>query len=377
VLGGYDRGRIQAKSTATFGISNQTNELLVNVAAININWNDEPPASSPANVFPAVIDSTLPYMELPTQVCDFFAEKFNLTEDNGTNIYFANSGIADTNSRRTSSISFVLQDAYHGSGQTTITFPYDAFNSTLHWSWGNSEPRIIFPMRKMNKTAVLGRAFLQEAYLFANYEPDNMTLQLSQTVHDNPSSNIVSVYSSRHVVLSPSRKLKGGAIAGIVIGVVAIVALVALALWWFVRHRKNKKKEAAVEDTVAEKDGTSATVKHTEGDPDIWPKGAYGAVEVDAVSPSVASSARPGHRRLGSNVSELSSDSEHQKNHTLMGTLHEMPDNPSAAELEGSHRWSNGNDPPSQDSVSPSAQSTPPPKLQSSPASENSLHLPS
>jgi hypothetical protein len=312
-------------------------------------------------------------MELPEDVCTFFAEKFNLTEDTGTGIYLANTSIANANSGR-ANISFVIQDDLGGSDEpTTITHPYDAFNASLHWSWGNPNESTIFPMRKMNKTAVLGRAFLQEAYLFANYEPDIMTLQLSQAVLGNPTSDIVSVYASRDVSSHP-KKLHGGAIAGIAIGVVAALALISCAIWWFVRHKKKPRQEATLTETPTEK-----------GD-EFSSEGTYGRSEIDAVSPSIGSTMRPGygHRRGESNVSELSSDSEQQAGHSLMGTLHELPVNIDAAELEecqgegrrkdsspqeleGSQNWSTLSPTSQPDWTGPSTHSTPTSNLQSSP----------
>jgi hypothetical protein len=162
-----------------------------------------------------------------------------------------------------------------------------------------------------------------------------MRFNISQRAY--PASNVLSDIQTVHA--TPSRIINNGvkglargAVAGIVIGAVAAVALALFTLWWFLlRRRRAKAKADAAEKAAANKadpfpmiDGDIDSRRGTETC--AW------LSEVDGTHSSYAASLlRPGHGRHESYASELSSDSDHGGVHAkmLMATLHERH------ELEG------------------------------------------
>ena len=88
----------------------------------------------------------------------------------------------------------------------------------------------MFPIRRQQDEtyAVLGRAFLQEAYIHANYEPDVLKFNISQRAYpaSNVPSDIVTVLATPLRIINNNSGLARGAVTGIVIGAVAAFALV-------------------------------------------------------------------------------------------------------------------------------------------------------
>ena len=203
-----------------------------------------------------------------------------------------------------------------------------------HWSWGydtvGGQP--LFPIRRQVHPdyAVLGRPFLQEAYIHANYEPDVMKFNVSQRAFPaaNTPSEIITVQATPDRIIGDDDTISRGAIAGIVIGSVAGVALVAFGIWFFVVRRKRNKRKAEEEAEKAQAASKSDEFgDYVAGDPrrgtvsSTW---SAAATEIDGTS-SFPSSPRPVHARHQSAISEMSSDSDHERSHDLMATLHEAP----------------------------------------------------
>jgi hypothetical protein len=323
-------------------------ELLMQVASIVIDWNDEPQAGYP-NSFNAVIDSTLPYLFLPSDLCQWFADRYNLTYDGDpaegySGLYYLDEETAGKNQLRTKTITFELADLIYGNVNTTIDFPYDSFNTVASWAWQFPDTTSIFPIRNAtSKTAVLGRAFLQEAYVSANYEPrpEGRTFNVSQAAFpNNGQAETVSIIAARNHAKPTKSRLGGGAIAGIVVGVVAALVIAAFALWYFVLRPRRKKKQAEMDEKERENAKvTELSPTQDAGSPSgerrsmvgsAWSDNTLGRSEIDSqTSPNL--SHRPSHSRQ---VSELSSDSEHERRGTSLGILHEMPDKSDAAQLE-------------------------------------------
>lgn len=104
-----------------------------------------------------------------------------------------------------------------------------------------------FPIRRAANDSqyTLGRAFLQEAYVVADYERSNFSIH--QVVFDSQAQNIVAIHAPNSTLIDTSPKkdqfLSAGAIAGIVIGVVAAVALLGALAWVFCCGKKPKGSE--------------------------------------------------------------------------------------------------------------------------------------
>lgn len=107
---------------------------------------------------------------------------------------------------------------------------------------------------------ILGRTFLTGAYLMVNQDSNTFTMWQANPSKD---TNLVAVGSNPNSTCgnstaqgqnnggnrngntsSKSSSLSGGAIAGIVIGVLALLAILALGALFFLRRRRNAMKAA-------------------------------------------------------------------------------------------------------------------------------------
>jgi hypothetical protein len=290
-----------------------------------------------------------------------------LTYDNFSGLYTINQTSVEANRANIETLTIALgpSDPSTSTGNSIISikFPYDAFNANASWTWdfpNASQP--IFPIRNAtSSTAVLGRTFFQEAYVSANYEintPNGNTFNVSQAAKTSPGSQIISLYNQTiYNELNTQSKLSRGAIAGIAIGAVVLLAIAAFLVFWFVIKPKRDAKKAAEGDN----DGQTA-----ESDPNRPSAGVGGgrgrSGTFESMSTAVTelpeSDMRPSPNRHISGLSEMSSDSEVPANRrgtldTLEEHLHEMGDDktdaaqwadnarhqrsPKPAELEGEH----------------------------------------
>lgn len=203
--------------------------------------------------FKAVIDSTLPYFYLPPSVCDTFAEMVGLQFDNETGLYTINA--TQRAAMAGKSIVFLVSDVIQGlTKSTSITLPIAAFDLNASWPvYDNSTP--YFPIRKSlsggedpNGLHILGRTFLQEAYIIADFDRANFTI----------ANAIPGILGTENIVtiMKPttnSSKPNVGKLAGIIVGVVVPVTIfLILFLWWW-RRKYSRKPE------VPEKDSTAGT----------------------------------------------------------------------------------------------------------------------
>ncbi|KAH6607786.1 eukaryotic aspartyl protease family [Trichoderma cornu-damae] len=140
------------------------------------------------NSFTALIDSTTPYLWLPNAVCDEFAEAFNLTYNKTFDLYtltneqYNNYGSFDSFVFTFSFSSFDNHDNFGSPldipGLVNITVPMRAFVSLLQYPFMNrairyGDPAVpYFALRRSqhDSAVVIGRSFLQEAYLITKYD---------------------------------------------------------------------------------------------------------------------------------------------------------------------------------------------------------------
>ncbi|KAF2024778.1 acid protease [Setomelanomma holmii] len=275
VFGGYDRSRLVMQQSTSIGMPNKQNNTLV-VGVQSIIYKPDPDVeqgstSFTSGGFSAVIDSTLPYLILPSNICDRFVEKFNLGYDNNTNLYTINSTAHDRNVQQNATVSFKIGAGPQDSAKfTIITLPYAAFylqaSSPIYPNVTN-----YFPIRKSSTGYfILGRTFLQEAYIVVDYERANFTIAPAYFSEPMPNEDLFTIYNTTYN--PPTRQdnpggngLSAGVIAGIVIGIVAVFAILGLVGFWYWRRRRAAKEKALQqEEKPSEIDTTLAggEVKH-------------------------------------------------------------------------------------------------------------------
>lgn len=256
VFGGYDRSRLTLQQGATIPMpSKQNNTLVVGVNSIVYKPDQDVQQSTDSFTaakfsagFSAIIDSTFPYLVLPGEICDKFVEKFNLGFDNSTGLYTINGTAHERNQVQNATVAFRIGSQPTGSdAYTTIEFPYSAFFLTANSPIYNNATNY-FPIKKSsNGINILGRTFLQEAYIVVDYERANFTVAPAVFSDIMPSEDLVTIFNTTYSPPKSSSEsdksgLAAGTIAGIVIGIIAAFALIGGIAFFYYRRRRNAKQ---------------------------------------------------------------------------------------------------------------------------------------
>ena len=249
VFGGYDASRFTPNSLSFTFASDVTRDLVVGLQSIVSTDSAGTVTTLMGEGILAFIDSTLPYIWLPESSCTTFEETYGLTWDDESELYLLNASTHNNLLKLNPNIVFKLGNTLSGGPVVSITLPYSAFdlNATSPLVNGSS---YYFPLKRAaNETQyTLGRTFLQEAYLIADYDRQNFSI--SQNTWDTEAKeHIVTIHppsandtSNSTTPLTPASShhhpISGGAIAGIAIA--GLLALAILALLIFGIHRRRK-----------------------------------------------------------------------------------------------------------------------------------------
>ncbi|KAK5113564.1 hypothetical protein LTR85_010792 [Meristemomyces frigidus] len=251
VLGGYDQNRFTSTNLTFPFYEDISRDLLVNVQAVTTD-------SGATNLLPggtisAFIDSTVPEIWLPKDACTAFEDAFNLTWSSDYSRYLVNSTQHEQLTAAAPEVTFKLSPSTTGGESISITLPYGAFDLQVQFPIvENPNSSYYFPlMRAANDSQyTLGRTFLQEAYIIADYERSNFTIapcEWSSTVIAN--SDIKSILTVNETLAenksSGGGGISGGAIGGVVVGIVAVIAILGLVLWLLRRRKQGEKKRIA------------------------------------------------------------------------------------------------------------------------------------
>ncbi|KAK5738890.1 hypothetical protein LTR17_005616 [Elasticomyces elasticus] len=241
-LGGYDTARFNASTTFPFG-ADFSRDLLVPLTSITTNTLGSPPLlSQPIHVF---INSLVPSLYLPISVCQNFERAFNLTWNDTTELYLLTSHQHEKLLAQNPSLTFTLRET--GGETIDITLPYAAFDLNITRPYVEEES-YYFPLKRASNDSqyTLGRVFLQEAYVIADY--DRHEFQVAQALFPSteaeqqlqalapPIENTTAVIGTR-----PGEKvvLSAGVRAGIVVGAIVVIAiLTASGILWVRRRRR-------------------------------------------------------------------------------------------------------------------------------------------
>ncbi|KAK5725198.1 hypothetical protein LTR17_013150 [Elasticomyces elasticus] len=280
-LGGYDTARFNSSTPFPFG-ADFSRDLLVPLTSITTNTYGSPPLlSQPIHVF---INSLVPSLYLPISVCQNFERAFNLTWNATAELYLLTSHQHDALLAQNPSLTFTLRsDSAEG---IDITLPYAALDLNITRPYVEEE-RYYFPLKRASNDSqyTLGRVFLQEAYVIADYERHEF--QVAQALFPSteaeqqlqalapPISNTTAVIATK-----PGEKvvLGAGVIAGIVVGAIVLIALLTvLGTLWLRRRRRHYT-------------GISTTVANYQKDeyipqPDVSPENKAPAVHELGIKP--------------------------------------------------------------------------------------------
>jgi len=189
------------------------------------------------------IDSSVSQLWLPGVVCDQLEAFLGLTYDSSTDLYILNDTAHESLVRLAPEIAFTLAADSTSNATTSIVLPYAAFDLQAGPPTYNYSTNY-FPIRRAIKGSVLGRAFLQEAYLVVDWERSNFTLSPAARRGDRK-RNIVSILAPIKATIKSA--LSVGAIVGIAIGAAVLVVVVVALIWWRLRARRLKLRLSKVQ----------------------------------------------------------------------------------------------------------------------------------
>ncbi|CAO2651274.1 Nn.00g095710.m01.CDS01 [Neocucurbitaria sp. VM-36] len=259
ILGGYDSTRFEANDNDfSYTFSTDPSKLLaVGVESIMGTNTLRGTFSLTSGAHFSVIDSTVPHLWLPEDVCDQFETAFGLTYDSQTDLYLVNDTIHSELLSKNPTITIKLVNSLEdtSTNYTNIQLPYAAFDLQASYPFYENATNY-FPIRRAaNDTQyVLGRTLLQEAYLIVDYERANFTVAQAVFPDPLPSAKVVTINppNSNSNNSNTSSGLSTGAIAGIAVGGAVLLILAALAFFFFRRRRTQKQRYELAGNQVSE-----------------------------------------------------------------------------------------------------------------------------
>jgi Eukaryotic aspartyl protease len=247
------------------GNSEGNRDLSLWVRAINIlngteaNANKTRISNTPFN---AVVDSGVSPFFLPTAICNSFANYLALKYNETLDTYLVNE--TDHNRLENDSPSMEISLAAEATGgkEITILLPYSSLELRLTKEYPNATQWTrYFPLRPTDNPTqyTLGRVFLQEAYLIADYERRNFSL--AQREYETDKAHIVPIRDPNRPATDD---VSNAATYGLIAGGCALAGLLILLLVWRCRRRRSKRDEEHGSDLSTagktELDSTSRTI---------------------------------------------------------------------------------------------------------------------
>ncbi|KAF2205701.1 acid protease [Delitschia confertaspora ATCC 74209] len=270
VFGGYDASRFSTPGNASLTFpfyEDISRDLQVGISSITTSntTNSATPSTLLSEGIYAFIDSTIPHLILPESVCRAFESAFGLTLDSTSNLYLLNasqhSALAKLNPSVTISLvpSLLSSPAGGSNSRVDITLPYSSFNLNISYPHTNAST-YYFPLKRAaNETQyTLGRTFLQEAYLIADYEHGNFSVWPCKWDGGTKDARIVAIRSVNETVNDEKGKeegsgggeggkgLSGGKIAGIAVGIAAVIAGGIVGIFFFLRRRRRNSVDSGL-----------------------------------------------------------------------------------------------------------------------------------
>ncbi|CZS97414.1 uncharacterized protein RCO7_00245 [Rhynchosporium graminicola] len=253
MFGGYDASRFTPNGVRFSMASDNLRDLVVTVRSITSTTSDETTTLMSTPIF-AFIDSAVPDFYLPGSVCRQFERAFSLILDQASGRYLIDEITHNSLKAMNPSVTFKLANQKEGGETVDIVLPYAAFDLNITTPLLTNSSSLYFPLKQTNdeNLYILGRAFLQEAYVTAHY--NSRTFNVSQaSFSDNAPPSLVALPAilptstsspgsntgSTKLPNRPSKKIGGGVIAGIVIGALAGLALLLLLSFFLLQRRKH------------------------------------------------------------------------------------------------------------------------------------------
>ncbi|KAI6710418.1 hypothetical protein JHW43_007065 [Diplocarpon mali] len=215
-LGGYDASRFVPNGVTFAFNQDDSRPLTIGVQAIQAKDTFLGTVSLLPSGILSLIDSTVPEIWLPATACTVFESAFGLQYDAHTDRYLVNTSTHASLTSLNPVLSFKLGNLAEGGETVVISLPYKAFDLQVSWPiYANSTN--YFPLRRAANDSqyTLGRTFLQEAYVIADYERFNFSVSQCLFQENNP-QKLVGILPPVKKKLHSS-KLKRGTLIGIIL----------------------------------------------------------------------------------------------------------------------------------------------------------------
>lgn len=161
-LGGYDSSRFVSNNVTFVFNEIDSRDLTVVIKGVSVTAGGISTPLSTSSIA-AYVDSTTPFIYLPTTVCKKFEAAFELTWNNEVQAYLVNDTLNDKLKAQDATVVFELGN-WETDKTVNISLPYAAFDLIAEYPLMPNRTRYFPLVRATNDTQyTLGRAFLQEA----------------------------------------------------------------------------------------------------------------------------------------------------------------------------------------------------------------------
>jgi hypothetical protein len=258
VLGGYDESRFTPNNVTFAFAADFSRDLTVNLRSISYDTLGSSPLLTES--IPVFINSLVTHLWLPTEVCQRFEKVFNLTWSDAEQLYLLNDETHERLSILNPTFTLTLGHEETGGDTVEIALPYGAFDLSGTAPF-TDPPSRYFPLKRAERAEqyTLGRVFLQGAYVVTDYERQSFSVSAALFPDSSKTSNTTLVGILPPGFEEPS-SLGAGVIAGIVVGSVMGVLLVAAALFYWQRRRKrnigdiDQARKSSIDEKMASQD---------------------------------------------------------------------------------------------------------------------------
>jgi hypothetical protein len=235
-LGGFDASRFVSNNLNISMNGDISRDLLVAVQSITTNLTGS--GSLLSNPIYAYIDSLVPHMWLPLDSCAAFETAFNLTWNSTAQLYLVNDTLHQSLLAQNPTVTITIGPSTSGES-IPIEMPYWSFMLNASYPLVNNNLRY-FPLKRADNDTqyTLGRVFLQNAYVIANYEFFNFSVHQAKYPDISVTQQIITL-CPREGCDGSHTGLNTGAIVGGVLAAVAVVAIISFGIWWGLSRKRS------------------------------------------------------------------------------------------------------------------------------------------